>query len=138
MAGIEQRIVALEASFAPASPSGDGGGEAQRLRRKFVHGSLDALAHIKRASIDSPPWGYDVEKLRKESPFIVATYVAALTVLEHEDGDEARAILAKLEEEGDIDPAPFEHLIKVVVAIDSQAKRHPRRDSQSLHPRRRF
>ena len=52
----------------------------------------------------------------------MATYVAALTVLEHEDGDEARAILAKLEEEGDIDPAPFEHLIKVVVGIDSQAR----------------
>lgn len=126
MASLAQRIAALEASV--AADAGGGGGEAGRLRRKFMQGALDAMALVKRTPIDRPPWRYDIEKLHDLGPFAVATYVAALTALEHEDEDEAREILAELVEARGIDPVPLEALIDLFIGVMTETKL--RRESQ--------
>jgi hypothetical protein len=60
---------------------------------------LVAIAHVRRALIDHPPHGYEIQNLRAREPWALAQYVAALTMLRHEDEDEARELLA--EEAGD-------------------------------------
>jgi hypothetical protein len=115
---IDRRIEELERILAE---SGGGGGEDERLRKKFMHTALDAMASIKRAPISEPPWKYEVAKLHEKSPFDVAAYVAALSGLDHED--EARGILAKKLEEQDIDAAHFERLTNLMVAMFAEAKR---------------
>ena len=89
MASLERRIVDLEAFYALES----GGGRSGELTRKFVSGFLKAMAHVRRAPIDRPPWGYEANKLHDLSLFGLAQYVAALTVQEHPDEEEARKIL---------------------------------------------
>ena len=54
-----------------------------------------AIAHVRRAPIDHPPHGYEIQKLRACEPWALAQYVAALTILRHEDEDKARELLAE-------------------------------------------
>jgi len=93
-ASLERRLRDLETVYAH-SPRGPSDTNA----REFVSGVLRAIAHVRRAPIDHPPHGYEIQKLRAREPFSLAQYVAALTILRHEDEDEARELLA--EEAGD-------------------------------------
>src|SRR5215212_3451589 len=79
--------------------------------REFVSGVLAAIAHVRRAPIDHPPHGYEIQKLRAREPWALAQYVAALTILRHEDEDEACELLA----EGAGDDAVLWSLIDAVV-----------------------
>ena len=95
MASIERRLRDLEAVYAhsPRGPEAGGGGSGGT--REFVVGVLRAIAHVRRAPIDHPPHGYEIQKLRAREPWALAQYVAALTILRHEDEDKARELLAE-------------------------------------------
>jgi len=95
-ASLERRLQDLEAVYAH-SPRGPSDTNA----RAFVSGVLRAIAHVRRAPIDHPPHGYEIQKLRAREPFSLAQYVAALTLLRHEDEDEAREFLAEEAKPGD-------------------------------------
>jgi len=73
--------------------SGGGGKDPNEHVRQFLAGFLRALAHVRRAPIDRPPWRYEANKLRNLEPFNLAMYLAALRMLEHEDEAEARKLL---------------------------------------------
>jgi hypothetical protein len=100
MGGIEHRLRALEEVYA-WSPglTGDGGGGG--FTRELGSGVLAACAHVRCALIDLPPHGYEIQKLRAREPWTLAQYVAALTILRHEDEDEARELLAEEAKPGD-------------------------------------
>src|SRR5215217_5995936 len=100
MGGIEHRLRALEEVYA-RSPGLTGGGGGGGFTREFVSGVLATCAHVRRAPIDHPPHGYEIQKLRAREPFSLAQYVAALTLLRHEDEDEAREFLAEEAKPGD-------------------------------------
>lgn len=89
-ASLERRLRDLEAVYAhsPRGPS-------DTYAREFVSGVLVAIAHVRRAAMDHPPHGYEIQKLRAREPAAIAEYVAALTILRHEDEDEAHEILAE-------------------------------------------
>ena len=95
-ASLERRLRDLETVYAH-SPRGPSDTNA----REFVSGVLRAIAHVRRAPIDHPPHGYEIQKLRAREPFSLAQYVAALTILRHEDEDEARELLAEEAKPGD-------------------------------------
>ena len=61
--------------------------------------TLDAMVHIRRAPIDRPEWGYEIENLRDLEPFSIACHVAALVDLKHPDEERAREILEEVEAE---------------------------------------
>jgi hypothetical protein len=87
---IYSRLERLEAS--PVLTARHGGDTArERLLSDFIVRALDAMAHVRRASIDDPRWRYTLEGLRDESPFTLAAYVAALTALRHPDEGARRA-----------------------------------------------
>jgi len=90
VASLERRLRDLEAVYA-RSPRGPSDTNA----REFVSGVLAAIASVRRAPIDRPPHGYEIEKLHALKPFFLAQYVAALTLLRHEDADEVRELLAE-------------------------------------------
>ena len=118
MAGVEKRIAALEVVYAASSSeAAASAGERERLVSDFAGRTLDAMASIRRAPIDAEPYRYHVEKLRRESPMTVTAYVAALAHLGHLDEDEARAILADLERERDLDPALHQKLIDLFAVL---------------------
>jgi hypothetical protein len=110
LASLERRIADLEAFYALES---SGGRSGELTRKAFVSGFLKAMAHVRRAPIDRPPWGYEASKLHDLSPFNLAQYVAALTVQEHPDEEEARKILKSKGSKGE-DPGLL-GLIDVVV-----------------------
>ena len=95
MASIERRLRDLEAVYAhsPRGPEAGGGGSGGT--RELVGGVLVAIAHVRRAPIDHPPHGYEIQELRACEPWALAQYVAALTILRHEDEDKARELLAE-------------------------------------------
>jgi hypothetical protein len=102
---LSRRLAALEEAYAAtrlASSGAGGGGSDSFAAREFVSGVLAAIAHIRRAPIDRPPYGYETEKLPAASlePIALAQYVAALTILRHPDEEEARAQL-RLAQRGD-------------------------------------
>jgi len=116
---LSRRLAALEEAYARASEatrvsSSGGGGGAEGLGRKFISSFTHAMSHIRRREIDRQPWAYDVEKLRNDSPFSVAVYVAALRHWRHEDEAVASEILEQLLEARGVDPAPLERLIHLV------------------------
>lgn len=119
MGSIERRIEALEASFAGSASPG-GAGARERLVEDFARRTLDAMAHVRRGPVDAPPWAYDVEGLRAESPVTVAAYVAALAALGHEDEGEAREILEDLESSRGLDPARHGALIDAFAGLVEQ------------------
>ena len=96
MASLKRRLRDLEVVYAH-SPRGPSDTNA----REFVSGVLAAIAHVRRAPIDHPPHGYEIQKLRAREPWALAQYVAALTILRHEDEAEARELLAEEAKLGD-------------------------------------
>ena len=99
MGSIGKRIEDLERLVHPVEEASD------VRRREFLTRALDALAHVKRSSIDSEQWRYSVERLRDESPAAVAAYVCALRDQGHEDEALAREILEeKVGEAEGVDP----------------------------------
>ena len=130
-AAVARRLEKLERDFdggPPRGPGGPGGGwgpdgEADRLRRKFLSSFLHALGHVRRQSLDAgQPYGYDLEAtLRGGSPFVVASYVAALRYLGHPDEYEAVDILNSMCSERDIDQTPLTTLISLAVRLASEA-----------------
>ena len=107
MASLERRLRDLEAVYARSLR-----GPSYTNAREFVSGVLAAIAHVRRAPIDHSPHDYEIQRLRACEPWALAQYVAALTILRHEDEDEARELLA--EKAGD-DDAVLWSLIDAVV-----------------------
>ena len=117
MGSIGKRIEDLERLVRPVEEAGDA------RRREFLTRALDALAHVKRSSIDPEQWRYSVERLREESPVAVAAYVCALRDQGHEDEARAREILEeKAGETEGVDLATLEMLMDAFAALASRAR----------------
>jgi hypothetical protein len=99
---IYSRLEKLEASPVLAARN-DPTVARERLLWNFTVQALDAMAHVRRASIDDLRWHYSLDGLRDESPFTLAAYVAALTALRHPDEDEARELLSTVAVQRDVD-----------------------------------
>jgi len=91
-------------------------------RRQFLSRALDAMAHVKRSSIDPEQWRYSVEKLRQESPAIVAAYVCVLRDQEHEDEARAREILEQRARDESVDLDALEKLMDAFAGLASRAR----------------
>ena len=113
MGSLENRLRNLEAVYAHSPRGSEAGGGGSGGTRELIGGVLVAIAHVRRAPIDHPPHGYEIQKLRAREPWALAQYVAALTILRHEDEDEARELLAEEAKAGD-EPTLWS-LIDVVV-----------------------
>jgi hypothetical protein len=121
MGSVERRIENLEQLVRPPEEAGEV--HRRELVREFLRRALDALAHVKRSSIDPERWRYSVEKLRDESPITVAAYVCALRERGHEDEARAGEILQeKVSEAEDVDPAALEKLMDAFAALASRAR----------------
>jgi uncharacterized protein YhdP len=107
---LEQRILPLEATAAEAN------------RRQFLWRALDAMAHVKRSSIDPEQWRYSVEKLRQESPATVAAYLCVLRDQEHDDEARAREILEQRAKDEIVDLDALEKLMDAFAALASRAR----------------
>jgi len=121
MGSIVKRIENLERLVRPSEEADDA--DRRRLVREFLRRALDALAHVKRSSIDPEQWRYSVEKLREESPATVAAYLCALRDHGHEDEARAREILEEkaVEAEG-VDLATLGKLMDAYAALASRAR----------------
>jgi hypothetical protein len=109
---IDRRIEALEKL---CGSSAEGHSSAERSREELLDkswgGALDALAHLKRAPVDDEKWRFDVERLRDESPFTTACYVAALAHKEHPDEERGREILEEAVAGRELEGAPLWEMI---------------------------
>ncbi|GEM_PF-2671670 len=121
MGSIEKRISDLEAAHARASAPADHS-RKERLIDDFIGRTLDAMASIKRAPIDHENVRYTCARLRGLGPLPVATHVAALAALGHEDEDEAREILARKAEERGVRLETMEKLIDGFAAFVEMAR----------------
>ena len=101
--GVRRRFERLEASPVLAAHRNDPTTARERLLWDFTVRALDAMAHMRRASIDEPRWHYTLDDLRDKSPFTLAAYVAALTALRHPDEGEARELLGTVAVEQEVD-----------------------------------
>jgi hypothetical protein len=117
MASINRRIQQLEELYHSSTAEERSAAERGReeLVRKAWAGVLDAMASIRRASIDRPPWRYEVENLRDKGAVAIAYYVAALTHMEHPDEGRAREILAEAIAEREIEGAPLWTMVDSLV-----------------------
>jgi uncharacterized protein YhdP len=113
---IKRRIEDLERLLRATEETGDA------ERREFLWRALDAMAHVKRSSIDPDQWRYSVEKLRQESPSTVAAYVCVLCDQEHEDEALAREILEQRAKDESVDLAALEKLMDAFAALASRAR----------------
>ncbi len=89
---------------------------------KVISGTLDAMAHIKRAPIDREPWRFEVESLQDKGAVAIAYYVAALTCTEHPDEERAREILEEAIAEREIEGAPLWAMIDSMEVTFNQMK----------------
>src|SRR5215208_1504439 len=89
---------------------------------EFLRRALDAMAHVKRSSIDPEQWRYSVEKVREESPATVAAYVCVLRDQNHEDEVRAREILEQRAKDESVDLASLEKLMDAFAALASRAR----------------
>lgn len=121
MGSIEKRLAALEAAHARASAPADHS-RKERLMDDFIGRTLDAMASIKRAPIDPENVRYTCARLRGLGPLPIATHVAALAALAHEDEDEAREILAQRAEERGVRLETIEKLIDGFAAFVEMAR----------------
>jgi uncharacterized protein YhdP len=117
MGGIAKRIESLEQRIRPLEETA-----AEADTRQFLWRALDAMAHVKRSSIDPEQWRYSVEKLRQQSPSTVATYVCVLRDQEHEDEARAREILEQRAKDERVDLAALEELMDAFAVLASQAR----------------
>jgi hypothetical protein len=98
----------------------------EKLVGEFYRRALETLAHIRRAPIDEERWRYRVEKLWGEAPVTVLAHVAALSALGHEDEDEAREILAVMEQGRDLDRGRHEALLEAFAwIVEASNSRRP-------------
>jgi hypothetical protein len=109
VASLNRRIQQLEELY--HSSTAEERTAANRSRKELVskamHGTLDAMAHIKRAPIDHPPWRFEVEGLQDKGAVAIAYYVAALAHMGHPDEERAREILEEAVAEREIEGAPL-------------------------------
>jgi hypothetical protein len=91
--GVRRRLERLEASPLLTTRRNDPTAAREKLLWDFTVRALDAMAHVRRASIDEPRWCYTLEGLRDKPPFTLAGYVAAISTLRHPDEGEARKLL---------------------------------------------
>jgi uncharacterized protein YhdP len=117
MGGIAKRIESLEQRIRPLEETA-----AEADRRQFLWRALDAMAHIKRSSIDPVKWRYSVEKLRQQSPATVAAYLCVLRDQEHEDEARAREILEQRAKDESVDLAALEKLMDAFAVLASRAR----------------
>jgi FKBP-type peptidyl-prolyl cis-trans isomerase (trigger factor) len=117
MGSIERRIESLEQRILPLEETA-----AEANRRQFLWRALDAIAHVKRSSIDPEQWRYSVEKLRQQSPSTVAAYVCVLRDQNHEDEVRAREILEQRAKDEGVDLAALEKLMDAFAALASRAR----------------
>jgi hypothetical protein len=117
MGGIAKRIESLEQRIRPLEETA-----AEADRRQFLWRALDAMAHVKRSSIDPVKWRYSVEKLRQESPATVAAYVCVLRDKEHEDEARACEILEQRAKDEGVEMAELEMLMEAFAALASRAR----------------
>lgn len=124
MGSIEKRISELEAAHARASASEAAADHSRKERviDDFIGRTLDAMASIKRAPIDHENVRYTCARLRGLGPLPIATHVAALAALAHEDEDEAREILARKAEERGVRLETMEKLIDGFAAFVEMAR----------------
>ena len=121
MGSIDKRIEDLERLVRPVEEAGDA--RRRELVHKFLTRALNALAHVKRSSIDPEHWRYSVKRLREESPVAVAAYACALREQGHEDEARAREILEeKVGEAEGVDLATLEKLMDDFAALASRAR----------------
>jgi uncharacterized protein YhdP len=116
MGRIERRIESLERRIGPLEETSDA------ERRQFLWRALDAMAHLKRSSIDPVKWRYSVEKLRQESPATVAAYLCVLRDQEHEDEARAREILEQRAKDESVDLAALEKLMDAFAVLASRVR----------------
>jgi hypothetical protein len=90
---LERRLAALEQAYASEAMGPGGGGDGHGERRRFLSAVLRACGHVRRQPVDSPPWRYEVGKLKDLEPLELGAYVATLRMLEHPDEPEARKLL---------------------------------------------
>jgi hypothetical protein len=93
---------------------------------------LNALVHLRRASVDEEPWRYEVEKLKDRGPFAIACYVAALAHLEHPDEERAREILEEVEAERGIEDSPLWAMIDSLVDSLNRMQEEVERQQEGL------
>ena len=117
MGGIVKRIESLEQRIRPLEETA-----AEADRRQFLWRALDAMAHVKRSSIDPVKWRYSVEKLRQQSPATVAAYVCVLRDQGHEDEARARKILEQRAKDESVEMAALEKLMDAFAALASRAR----------------
>lgn len=113
---IKRRIEDLERLLRPPEETGDAN------RREFLWRTLDAMAHVKRSSIDPEQWRYSVEKLTQESPATVAAYGCVLRDKEHEDEARAREILEQRARDEGVELAALEELMDAFADLASRAR----------------
>jgi hypothetical protein len=110
--GLDKRIEALERLYHSTAEERTA---AERSREELLDkswvGALDALARLKRAPVDDEKWRFNVERLREESPFTTACYIAALAHEEHPDLLRAREILVDTVAEQELEGAPLWEMI---------------------------
>jgi uncharacterized protein YhdP len=117
MGGIVKRIESLEQRIRPLEETA-----AEANRRQFLWRALDAMAHVKRSSIDPEQWRYSVEKLRQQSPATVAAYVCVLRDQEHEDEARAREILEQRATDEGVELAALEKLMDAFADLASRVR----------------
>jgi hypothetical protein len=124
---LDRRVEALERLY-HSSTDDEEHSVAERSReelsRKAWVGTLDAIAHIRRAPIDKPSaWRYEVESLKDKGAFAIACYVAALTDLGHPDEERAREILEESDHaEQESEGLPLWAMIDDLVAMMGQIR----------------
>jgi hypothetical protein len=117
---IKRRIEGLELLLRPPEETSDA--HRRQLVREFLGRALNAMAHVKRSSIDPEQWRYSVEKLRQESPVTVAAYVCVLRDKEHEDEALAREILEQRARDEGVKLAALEELMDAFADLASRAR----------------
>ncbi len=125
MAGsIDRRIEALEKVYGTSAAER----AREELGRQAIYRTLDAMAHIKRAPVDDEKWRFNVERLREESPFTTACYVAALAHKEHPDEERAREILKETIAEQELEGAPlWEMIAGLIDGLNWMREEHEKR-----------
>jgi hypothetical protein len=121
VASIERRIEVLEGLIQPPAPPKEEADRRQHVH-EFLRRALDAMAHVKRSSIDPEQWRYSVEKLRQQSPATVAAYVCVLRDQEHEDEARAREILEQRATDEGVELAALEKLMDAFADLASRVR----------------
>ena len=120
MGSLDKRIELLEQRIRPLEEASDANG--LKHVHEFLRRALDALAHVKRSSIDAEQWRYSVEKLRQENPETVAAYVCVLRDQKPQDEAPAREILEQRAEDESVEMTDLEMLMEAFAALASRGR----------------